>query len=266
MKLPRHYREKTLAPRPSLWYFTVTLTSIVEDSPLMTLKPPAPIAQKLQSATPPTNVLVGRRSNPRPASSGIPDFPLLPPLRPRGAAPFTQTSARAQSPDGRIAFESDGDGNAEIYAMNADGSGVERLTSNSALDDGPSWSPDGRRIAFFSERDESRSIYAMNAAGSGVTRLTHNSFPDSSPSWGRGAIPPTPTPTVTPAPTHTHTPAPPANAPPPAAAARKGRRHRMRTSRLRRLGGRGGGEHAVSAGSARLDGGAQDTAAALAER
>ena len=53
MKLPRHYREKTLASHPSLWYFTATLTSIVEDSPPMTLKPPAPIARKPQSATPP---------------------------------------------------------------------------------------------------------------------------------------------------------------------------------------------------------------------
>ena len=128
MKLPRHYREKTLAPRPSLWYFTATLTSIVEDSPLMTLKPPAPIARKPQSATPPppTNVLVGRRSNPRPASSGIPAFPLLPPSHPRGAAAFTQTAARAQPSDGRIAFASDRDGNDEIYAMNADGSGLAR--------------------------------------------------------------------------------------------------------------------------------------------
>ena len=34
--------------------------------------------------------------------------------------------------------------------MNADGSGVTRLTYNDAVDSSPAWSPDGRRIAFHS--------------------------------------------------------------------------------------------------------------------
>ena len=39
----------------------------------------------------------------------------------------------AWSPDGaRIAFYSERDGNAEIYVMNADGSGVTRLTNSSS--------------------------------------------------------------------------------------------------------------------------------------
>ena len=46
-----------------------------------------------------------------------------------GATPFSQTTALAQSPDGRIAFYSNRDGNNEIYAMNADGSGLARLTN-----------------------------------------------------------------------------------------------------------------------------------------
>ena len=46
-----------------------------------------------------------------------------------GAPPFTQTAARAQSPDGRIAFMSHRDGNNEIYEMNADGSGLARLAT-----------------------------------------------------------------------------------------------------------------------------------------
>ena len=42
---------------------------------------------------------------------------------------------------GRIALESDRDGNYEIYVMNADGSGLTRLTDNPAVDMSPAWSP-----------------------------------------------------------------------------------------------------------------------------
>ncbi len=38
-----------------------------------------------------------------------------------------------------------------IYIMNADGSGVTRLTDNSARDTDPSWSPDGKHVVFASE-------------------------------------------------------------------------------------------------------------------
>ncbi|MEA2336055.1 MAG: TolB protein, partial [Thermoanaerobaculia bacterium] len=44
------------------------------------------------------------------------------------------------SPDGRkIAFDSDRDGNHEIYSMNFDGSSQLRLTTNFTIDDYPSW-------------------------------------------------------------------------------------------------------------------------------
>jgi dipeptidyl aminopeptidase/acylaminoacyl peptidase len=48
----------------------------------------------------------------------------------------------AWSPDGRkIAFQSDRDGNGEVYVMNADGSGQTNLTDNQAHDGMPAWSP-----------------------------------------------------------------------------------------------------------------------------
>ena len=67
--------------------------------------------------------------------------------------------------------------------MNADGSGVRRLTDNSAEDDSPAWSPDGRQLAFTSYRDGDWEIYVMNADGSDVRRLTDNSAWDDSPAW-----------------------------------------------------------------------------------
>jgi Tol biopolymer transport system component len=68
---------------------------------------------------------------------------------------------------GRIAFQSGRDGNSEIYSMNADGSGVVRLTIDQALEGEPAWSPDGKKIAL----DYGISIYTMNADGSAMTRL-----------------------------------------------------------------------------------------------
>ena len=75
----------------------------------------------------------------------------------------------------KIVFESSRNGNLEIYSMNADGTSVMRLTSHSALDFNPAWSPDRSKIAFTSGRTGNGDIYVMNADGSNLTRLTSNS-------------------------------------------------------------------------------------------
>jgi Tol biopolymer transport system component len=50
--------------------------------------------------------------------------------------------APSWSPDGtRIAFSSSRDGNSEIYVMQADGSGITRLTRSPLADSAPSWRP-----------------------------------------------------------------------------------------------------------------------------
>ena len=67
--------------------------------------------------------------------------------------------------------------------MNADGSGVTRLTNHPATDWGPAWSPDGARIAFASERDDNLEIYVMNADGSGLINLTHHAARDFAAAW-----------------------------------------------------------------------------------
>lgn len=85
--------------------------------------------------------------------------------------------------NGKIAFQSDRDGNFEIYVMDADGSGQTNLTNNPERDVEPAWSSDGRKITFVSDREGNPEIYVMNADGSGQTRLTNNPAGDSLPAW-----------------------------------------------------------------------------------
>lgn len=63
-----------------------------------------------------------------------------------------------------------------IYIMNVDGTGLQRLT-NSNYDTFPAWSPDGHRVVFYSERDTDRnwigSIYAIEVQNQAVKRLTN---------------------------------------------------------------------------------------------
>ena len=90
----------------------------------------------------------------------------------------------AWSADGRrIAFMSERDGNAEIYVMNADGSGQTRLTNDPGVDADPTFSPDGQ-IAFNSTRDGGNpEIYVMNGDGTGQTRLTFDPASDRQADW-----------------------------------------------------------------------------------
>lgn len=90
----------------------------------------------------------------------------------------------AWSPDGgRIAFYSERDGNADIYVMKADGTGVTRLTDTKADEGYPAWSPDGRTISFDSDRDGNFDIFAMNADGTNVRPLTRHPARDVSATW-----------------------------------------------------------------------------------
>ena len=93
------------------------------------------------------------------------------------------TPAMAATDDGKILFVSNRDGNAQIFVMNADGSGQKPLTLGPAENTEPAWSPDGRRIAFTSYRDGNADIYVMDADGARQKRLTDDRRADSVPAW-----------------------------------------------------------------------------------
>jgi dipeptidyl aminopeptidase/acylaminoacyl peptidase len=71
----------------------------------------------------------------------------------------------------------------EIYVMNADGSNPTNLSTSSASDRSPVWSPDGARIAFFSGRHHDWVIYVMNPDGSNRIRLTNDHNDGRYPVW-----------------------------------------------------------------------------------
>jgi Tol biopolymer transport system component len=69
------------------------------------------------------------------------------------------------------------DKNAEIYVMNANGTGQRNLTHNAADDSSPRWSPDGKQIFFISDRDGDQKPFVMNAGGSSQTRVADIAAP-----------------------------------------------------------------------------------------
>ena len=89
----------------------------------------------------------------------------------------------ACGPVTRLAFVSNRDGNAEIYAINSNGTDAVRLTANPASDLEPAWSPDGAKVAFTSDRGGNKDVYLMNADGSGLARITTSAAADYYPTW-----------------------------------------------------------------------------------
>lgn len=80
------------------------------------------------------------------------------------------------SPDGtRIAFvvASYDSSTGEIWVVNADGTGMRRLTDDPELDDSPSWSPDGRKIVFRSYRSQrDGELWTIDVDGGTLANLT----------------------------------------------------------------------------------------------
>jgi Tol biopolymer transport system component len=110
-----------------------------------------------------------------------------------GGADPARSPGVAADATAKIAFVSGSFRDADIYLVNADGSGRTRLTRTALVEGSPSWSADGARIAFQGCRAGSDpdgdvdprtcELYVMDADGTAVTRLTENTASEGEPEW-----------------------------------------------------------------------------------
>ncbi len=82
---------------------------------------------------------------------------------------------------GKIIFQSDLDGDNEIYMVSMDG--VKKLTDNTWQDEYPVWSPDRKKIAFSSNAKGNYDIFIMDADGSNIEQITSSSNKEETPAW-----------------------------------------------------------------------------------
>jgi TolB protein len=111
------------------------------------------------------------------------DGPAQPLSRP--ASPPTRPSTprrRSRRTAAKIVFNSDRGGQAQLYVMNADGSGVRRISYGGGRYTTPVWSPRGDFIAFTKQTGGEFHIGVMRADG-GDERLLTTSYLDEGPTW-----------------------------------------------------------------------------------
>jgi Tol biopolymer transport system component len=94
------------------------------------------------------------------------------------------------SKDGRrVAFESDRNGDAQIWVAGRDGSDLRSVTSpKTSFVNVGSWSPDGRFVAVEGIANGNSDIYVISADGSPPRRLTDGRALDNDPEWSRDGI------------------------------------------------------------------------------
>ncbi|UCF20288.1 MAG: PD40 domain-containing protein [Gemmatimonadota bacterium] len=90
----------------------------------------------------------------------------------------------AVSRDGRwLAFDSNREGNQDIYLMPAEGGQPRRLTRDPASDYHPDFSPDGAEIVFYSTRHGSRDVFITSLNEKDPVRLTDSPEQDRHPAF-----------------------------------------------------------------------------------
>lgn len=91
------------------------------------------------------------------------------------------------SPDGnRLTFNTNRDGNYEVYIMNADGSQPRNVSRSPKSTEGlADWSPDGRRLVLYSDREDNKEIFILDLASGNWTNVSNDPASDEFCTWSR---------------------------------------------------------------------------------
>jgi Tol biopolymer transport system component len=105
------------------------------------------------------------------------------------AVPITRGNQASEivrlSPDGKwLAYDSDLNGNADIFIVPSDGGTPRQLTDDPSDDLAPDWSANGTLVAFHSFRTGNRDVFTVGADGSGLAQVTTDTLSDWYAVWG----------------------------------------------------------------------------------
>jgi tricorn protease-like protein len=99
--------------------------------------------------------------------------------------PMLQTSPAVLEPaieiTGRIVFQSDLDGDDDIYLLQ--GRQIIRLTDNDWDDRYPRWSPDGTKIAYLANPKSEFDLFIMEVQGGRIAQVTDSAEEETDLSW-----------------------------------------------------------------------------------
>lgn len=151
-------------------------TVLIQDTPTAVVIVTTTLAPVPSQTAPPTATV-------KPINTMVPTLTTTPVPSPTTPVPLPTMPPSPTPWPSEIVFQSNRDGDFEIYIMYADGSNQRQLTFNNAADEFPRVSPDGTKIVFESDRDGNSEIYVMNRDGSQQTRLTTNPANDRLPAW-----------------------------------------------------------------------------------
>jgi len=108
-------------------------------------------------------------------------------LRPITSSSFIDVEPKVNPKTGStVVFVSGRSGPQQVYLMNIDGTGIERLTPGEGEASNPSWNPDGQHIAFSWTRGFAAgnwNVFIMDVASRAPTQLTHSEGRNENPSW-----------------------------------------------------------------------------------
>jgi Tol biopolymer transport system component len=128
---------------------------------------------------------MNRATDPCTAGSACQGYDGSPRWSPDGSSIAFERQAMAPEPGATLPGDA-------VFVVNADGTGLRRVTPASVMAIGPSWSPDGTRLAFTesnpggaSATDFKADIDTINLDGTGLARLTRDGA-SHSPDWTSG--------------------------------------------------------------------------------